>query len=562
MSPWFSRMLFAVLRYRWWWAVVLLIATLFGAYQTATQLRIDNSVSIWFLEDNPAYRSYLDFQHERGSDEIVIVMWSVDSALDRKHQQLLRQLHAVVDSLPGVHATFSLANARYPVYAGRRLFYRPIYAPGRTAEQVDRLLRELPAIRHQLIGPEGKHLFFYVQLDPTDELEAARNTIVSGVAAAITTRVPAACISGQPILNEAFNASIYQESTFFATATVVVIFVLLFFLLPHWYYLPIALASVVVPTSILMGSMMTLGYSLNLISMLIPTILMVYSVSDAVHIINIFSQEAQRSPTADREQLIAQALWHSLRPCFYTTLTTVIGYLALIRSPLPAFQIMGLFTFVGMTMAFVVVYLITTIGFSMLPHISALGIKGGGQATAQRGLLQAMVNRINGWTSQRAGLILGTAALLGVLGLASLTRLEVNTDSLHLLGEGPAKADLYTIEEVLGGNARFQLNIAHRQDSSMLQRAVLDSLAAFQAFVEQHPQLATPVSLINFRNFLQARSNPLAIFNPINTADLLALTPDAEPAFFSLIAPDQSALSISVHVRELETRQLERLLDE
>ena len=42
-----------------------------------------------------------------------------------------------------------------------------------------------------------------------------------------------------------------------------------------------------------MGAMTALGYSLNLISMLIPTILMVYSVGDTVHVINIFHQHVQ-----------------------------------------------------------------------------------------------------------------------------------------------------------------------------------------------------------------------------------------------------------------------------
>jgi predicted RND superfamily exporter protein len=561
MKQLFSQSVRSVIRYRWWWVGILAMATIAGAYQTAQNLRVDNSVSIWFLEDNPDYQSYLKFQHERGSDEIVIAMLGVEDALDSTHLKPLRALHQRIDTLPGVHTTFSLANAEYPIYSNRQLYYRPIYAPERSPEQVGRLLEQLPAIRHQLIGPNGKHLFFYVQLSPTDELEAKRNEIVSRVERVLEEQLPGARISGQPILNEAFNASIYRESTFFAVATVIVIFTLLFLLLPHWHYIPLAMVSVAVPISILMGLMTSLGYALNMISMLIPTILMVYSVSDSVHIINIFHQEIGSHPQEDRIRLIEKALLHSLKPCFYTTLTTVIGYLALTLSPLPAFRVMGLFTFLGMATAFVLVYVITAIGFSLLstrpvpvsrskkhlPHL-------------QNRFIRYAVNHINHWTTNHARLIIGAATVLAVLGMGAIPQLEVNTDSLHLLADGKAKENLFAIEEVLGGNARFQINITHRQDSSMLNGATLDSLEAFQSFIEGHPQLATPVSILNFRDFLESKRRSLAVFGPVNAADVFSRSAIDSTAFFSPVAKDQSELSISANVKELETKTLERLL--
>ncbi|NRA48678.1 MAG: MMPL family transporter [Phaeodactylibacter sp.] len=561
MKQLFLTMVQAIIKHRWWWSAILFIATIAGAYQTSQNLRIDNSVSIWFLEDNTDYQSYLKFQHERGSDEIVIAMIEVEDALDSTHVNQLKALHRQVDTLPGVHATFSLANAKYPIYTNRKLYSRSIFAPGRTSEQVGRLLEQLPAISHQLIGPEGKQLFFYAQLAPTDKLESRRNRIVSRVQATIAQQLPQAKISGQPILNEAFNASIYQESTFFAIATVVVIFGLLFFLLPHWHYMPIAIISVAVPISILMGLMTSLGYSLNLISMLIPTILMVYSVSDAVHVINIFHQEAGQHPQDNRNDIIGNALLHSLKPCFYTTVTTVIGYLALTLSPLPAFRIMGLFTFLGMGAAFILVYFITAIGFSLLPKVPVSDQhKDSGIQKLQHSFINAAVTRINALTTRHPRLIIGTATVLAIAGMGALSQLEVNTDSLHLLGEGKAKSDLLAIEDVLGGNARFQLNIAHRQDSSMLTPSTLDSLEAFQQFVEEHPQLATPFSLVNFRDFLAGRSSPFAAFSAVNAADVIAKSKDEQNAFFSPVSSDLSKLSISVNVRELETKALEQLL--
>lgn len=551
----FQRSLLFVIRFRWLFAALLLSATIAGALSTAVNLRINNAVSIWFLEDNPDYQAYLAFQQGRGSDEIIIAMLPVEEALGDSAIQLLEQLHQRIDSLPDVTATFSLANARYPVYSNRKIYYRPIYQSGRTAEQINQLLEELPAIKTQLVTTRGKHIFFYVQLNPTDQIEDQRNQIVTAIEELIIEISPNARISGQPILNEAFNDTIYNESNFFAVATVVVILLLLLFLLPHWLYVPIALVAIAVPISMLMGLMTGLGYSLNLISMLIPTILMVYSVGDAVHVINIFHQHAQDHPFQNRQQQIVEALQKSLKPCFFTTLTTVIGYLALYFSPLPAFKVMGIFTFVGMLLAFVLVYIVTAIGFYWLKEVKL-------EARVRKINIPRIVTRINFWTSQRAPLIFTLAAIVAVGGIAAVSKLEVNTDSLHLLGDGKAKTDLHAIEAQIGGNARFQINIRKRDGGTFLNSDELDKLATFQQKIADHPQLATPVSIINFKTFLENRRSPLAVFNPVNLPSLLEAPSATANPFFSLFSDDFSEVSVAVNVKELKTKQLEALLIE
>ena len=549
------KFVFFVLARRWWIIGLLAAMTLAGAVSTALNLRINNSVSIWFLEDNVDYQAYLSFQQERGSDEIIIAMIPAVEIYGRETIDQLGRLHAAIDSLADVTATFSLANARYPVYSNRRLYYRPVYQPDRSPEQLDRLLNELPAIKKQLLSKEQQAVFFYVQLDPTDQIEERRNAIVEEVAAVFGRLIPEATISGQPILNEAFNASIYEESNFFAVVTIAVILMLLLFLLPHWQYVPIALVSIAVPVSVLVGTMTYMGYSLNLISMLIPTILMVYSVSDAVHVINIFHKEANANPELNRAGQISLALQKSWKPCLYTTLTTVVGYLALYLSPLPAFKVMGVFTFGGMLLAFVLVYVVCTIGFSFLGDVRQA-------ARTPKIKIAGVVERINYWTTHRGSTILLIAGLTFGLGLFSISRLEINTDSLHLLGEGRAKADLFAIEDALGGNARFQINISRTDSATFLNEQELDRLADFQGRLDSMGQLATPVSIVNFRSFLQKRSTQLSVFNQVSLPEVIENQAEDANAFFSLFAEDFTEVNIAVNVKELETKQLEELLAE
>ena len=144
--------------------VLLAIAMAIGGVQTLRLLTVDNSLGIWFLEDNAAYQEYLAFQEEQGSDEVVIVMIPTEDALSKNHIAQLKELHEKTDSLPYVTTTFSLVNAKYPIYSNRKLYYRNIYRASRSRESISKLLDELPALSKQLVTEDKQFSFFYLQL--------------------------------------------------------------------------------------------------------------------------------------------------------------------------------------------------------------------------------------------------------------------------------------------------------------------------------------------------------------------------------------------------------------
>ena len=135
-----------------------------------------------------------------------------------------------------------------------------------------------------------KHQFFYIQLNPTSTVEEKRQAIASEIRTIIQSSYKDYALTGPPVLNEAYSKGIYKESMTFGVLTVLVITLMLLFLLPSKRYLIISLIGPgMLLISLLFGLITSLGFALNMISMLIPTILMVYI--DAVHIINIYHKE-------------------------------------------------------------------------------------------------------------------------------------------------------------------------------------------------------------------------------------------------------------------------------
>lgn len=550
-----------IIKYR-----VAIITTLFiligiSSQQTLKKLSVDNSLSIWFLEDDPSYKAYIDFQEAFGSDEIYIAMLPVENAIGATEKSQLLKLHKSIDSLSYVKTSFSLAKVKYPIYANDKINFSDLYNVDRSEKGLKSIISKLPNITAQLLTKDYKNQFFYIQLNPTPEIEEKRQIIGGEIRTIIEKQYSNYYLTGPPVLNEAYSKGIYKESMWFGILTVLVITLMLLFLLPSKRYLMVSLFSVAVPLSLLFGIITSLGFALNMISMLIPTILMVYSVSDAVHIINIYHKEGIANKNLDKIDLIALAIRKSLTPCFYTTLTTFVGYFALYLSPLPAFKNMGIFTCIGLVLSFLLVYVITIIGFSFMK----LNFEGVKPVLTLKTINQSkFINWLNAFTTRyKRGLIVGFTLVL-LYGVYAVFQVKIDTNSLDLLAEGQAKQDLRTVENKLHGSSRLQLNISSKKDETILNTNAMKYLERFQEKLEDNPLINAPVSVVNIKSFLEKRT-PVLFQTNVSQEKIestLTLVDNEDNSFFKLFSEDYKSAGITISFKEINTAQLEKLLFE
>ena len=551
-----------MIQFRWLLIVLGVLIVGISGLQTLKKLSIDNSLGIWFLEEDPSYKAYIEYQETYGSDEIFIVMLPVSYALEQKNVDLLRALNNSLDSMPFVQTAYSLAKAKYPVIAGKKVSFRPLYEEKRSEKSIKKLWGDMPEVMSQLVSKDFKNLFLYVQLRPTPSIEKDRKDIAQEIETVISRYFESYHITGPPVLNEAYNKGIYKESLLFGGLTVLVITLMLLWFLPSKKYLLIALFSVGTPISILFGMISGFGYSLNMISMLIPTILMVYSVSDVVHLINIYDREAYGLATIDR---LSAAIKKSFTPCFYTTLTTFVGYFALYLSPLPAFKNMGLFTCIGLVLSYVLVYLITIIGVSFMKAAKPVekAIREEEVPKPKTPKQTALVSWINATTSRyNLNIITGFSALL-MLGIFAITKVEINTDSLNLLAEGPAKEDLRKVEAQLEGSSRLQLEISSASGSTVMDKKSLELLRSFQEEIATNPLITAPISVVNMAAFLEKRNPALKgmAVSKQDAAQLLRSLENNDNQFFKLFSEDLSSVGITLSLPQMKTAQLEQVIE-
>ena len=555
------KIIVTIIKFRIAIIAVLAITMGFSGYNTLNKLSVDNSLGIWFLEDDPSYRAYIDFQQNFGSDEIFIAMLPVENAIGETEVSALKELHQRIEALPYVQTSFSLAKAKYPIYANNIINFDDLYNSKRSEKGLKNLFSKLPNITSQLVTKDYKNQFFYIQLNPTPTVEEERQDIAAEIRAIIEANYENHYLTGPPVLNEAYSKGIYKESLIFGVLTVLVIAIMLLFLLPSKRYLIISLLSVAIPISLLFGLITSLGFALNMISMLIPTILMVYSVSDAVHIINIYHKEGLANNTLTKVDLLTVSIRKSITPCFYTTLTTFVGYFALYLSPLPAFKNMGVFTCIGLVISFILVYIITIIGFS---YMNLNFEKAKPLLSLKRWNQTAFIHWLNRITwDYKNSIIVGFTAIL-LIGFYSIFQIKIDTNSRDLLAEGEAKQDLRTVEIELGGSNRLQINISTSDGAIILNKEALKSLEKFQEKLETNQFISNPVSVVNIKQFLEKRT-PVLFQSNVSEEKLkstLSEVDEKDNSFFKLFSEDLTTAGFTLTLMEGRTSQLNQVLDD
>lgn len=533
-------------------SVSIILACLYATFLIFSEIKVDNSLTIWFLENDKSYQEYSEFQKEQGSDEIIVLMIPTEDALAKNHLQKLNNLHNKIDSLELVNATFSLVKAQYPIIGNDEIIYKNIINNKRSNKAIKSLLKKLPAIRDNLLTDDNKTSFFYIQLKSIEETEAVKDELLATIKQKIDSEIRDYKISGPPILVEEINNSVSTESLLFAFITGSIICLLLLIILPDLRYLYIALLTVIVPVCLLFGIYILLGYKLNMISMLIPTILMVYAVSDIIHIINIHYLHLKEHPNQSKIEQIQEALFKSLKPCFYTTITTIIGYLALYLSPLPAFKITGIFSFIGLVIAFFSAYVISAIAFSFMNFKFNSDKK---VITFKIVDLDNLIHHINKFTTNNKKSILVVALIVFILGIVAIPYINVNSNSVDLLHNGKAKKDLVAIEKSLKGVVRVSLDISTEDKSSILNKKNIALIEKFQEKIKENQALSTPVSIIDVKHFLEKRYG----IQNTNLNIKIDSIPKPKNEFFQLISDDFSRVSINVNAISLGSKELEHL---
>jgi uncharacterized protein len=524
--------------YRPWLALLVATTIVAALAWPSAQLQTDNSLAVWFVEDDPSLVRYRAFLSEFGNDEAVVVAyrapesaWSEAGHVNPAEWALQREAVERVSAVDGVERVLSgaaLMDLLGPAAAGR-----------------------LPALG--LSGDSGV-VALVAWLEARPDMDARRGRILDDVESALDATLGAAGrevrLAGTGVLYEGLNRQTERDAALFLGLAVGVMALLLRLVLGSWAAVAIALVAPIAATVATMGVVAWSGRSMNMVMATLPALILVIGLADAVHIfIEWFRARRDRPPAnvSERRALAAQVVARMAVPCLFTSVTTALAFLALTSSRMAVIQELGVFAAVGVLVVWALVVVATGVGLSLLdirPPTRALGAR-----------LGRRLVRLAAWVSLHRRAVIVGSALAGVVLLAGATRIVVDTHTIGLLpSDHRVVQDSRWIEANLGLYTPLEFMVEAR-DGTVLSGDLLQGIRRWRDTAEAMPGVDRTLGVAEL---LALPGSGMAI----EGADVSAyLTADGRRTRVTAFVPMGTAREFAATARALEAEGVAALGD-
>lgn len=299
---------------------------------------------------------------------------------------------------------------------------------------------------------------------------------------------------GIPALRVDIVRALEADQAFLLPAAGLSFFVLLCLIFRRVSISLLALTSVGIGLAWTMGMLVVLGQSLNIISNVLPVLLLVIGVANAVHVISRYTEECKLH-NGDRLTAAKNTIQHMMLACLLTFSTTAVGFLSLMAARSSVLQALGWQAALGMVLLYFSTILILG---AMLPlfrpprHITA--------SSAQVSPLSHFTMWLGSWVANHPRVTF--AVSLAVLGLAifQARNVQINSFTVETYEEShPMIRGVRLIDEQLSGFLPLEISLEADRADAFLEPAIYEKVLAAQAFALSQPEILFARSYADFQ---------------------------------------------------------------
>jgi len=340
----------------------------------------------------------------------------------------------------------------------------------------DAVLR-LPLLLDTLVSGDGKAAAIYVPIESKD-LSYPLSREIRALADALDSD-DQYHITGLPVAEDTFGHEMFVQMGISAPLAGLMIFVLMLY---FFRSVPLVVAPMLVAMAtviISMGLLIGLGFTVHIMSSMIPIFLMPIAVVDSVHIMSEFADTHR--PGADARTTVKDVVGHLFTPMLFTSLTSAVGFLSLLLTPIPPVQIFGGFVAFGILLAFLLtILLIPAYIVRMSPK--ALDKLARRSSTPQPQTPLARALRTAGrFAVNRGKLVTALAVLVVAVSAAGVLQIQINDNPVRWFKDNhPIRIADRVLNEHFAGTYDAFVVLSHRDDDALagFRRQTIGSLEA------------------------------------------------------------------------------------
>ena len=176
----------ALVRLRWLGLITLILLAVAVLRGVETAIEPDNSMSVWFLDSDPALQQYREFQQRFGNDEIALIHIDFpDGVYTAEALNTLRTLGSRIEALEGVERVYSVANISIPVAASRGMTVAPVLPHDLDDAEVlassVAFLKTSPLVVGHYVNQSENQAMMWVEMSVSSDFDARRDSIIAAV---------------------------------------------------------------------------------------------------------------------------------------------------------------------------------------------------------------------------------------------------------------------------------------------------------------------------------------------------------------------------------------------
>lgn len=293
-------------------------------------------------------------------------------------------------------------------------------------------------------------------------------------------------LTGTVMADQSFHDAIEQDGRFLTPLSYLLIFGLIWFLLRNLTAMLITLAVILLSVLTALAVKALFNSSLNPVTVVAPSIIMIVAVADSVHLfVTLFQQMALGK---SKDLAMRESLRVNLQPVVLTSVTTAIGFLCLNFNESPPLRDMGNTVAVGVLAAMV-------LSLTLLPAlVLKLPLKSGAQYQWSTRWMVSLGDWVIG---NRLALVFASGAITAILtiGLLNNELNEVFAEYFDETFEFRRANDF--VDSHMAGMGHINYTLDSGSENGIFDPEYLKTLAAFVRYLDSQPEVTQVISFLD-----------------------------------------------------------------
>lgn len=286
----------------------------------------------------------------------------------------------------------------------------------------------LPMLRGTVVSEDGKSIALYIPIESKDQSHRISEEIQKIVDGFGSTN-DEFYITGLPVAEDTFGVEMFKEMAVSAPVAALVIFLLMWWFFRSFTLVLSPMIVAITTVVITMGALIASGFTVHIMSSMIPIFLMPIAVVDSVHMLSEFVDIYPRH--GDRKAAIKEVVKDLFSPMLYTSLTSAAGFLSLMLTPIPPVRVFGAFVALGIGVAFVLTILFIPAYIAALPEKRLTKLLSSKRDAEHGGLLGRAVEAVGAKSLRYSKPILVVTAGVIAISAYGITKININDNPVR-----------------------------------------------------------------------------------------------------------------------------------